>query len=86
LKDFVRCPKCEKQFSLRDWLVIGATHVIFDCKGKPTSRQATLEETVGESIFVKMSEITVALPEQNEDGSRPSDSDRINEIVDGEEE
>jgi len=69
MKDFVRCPKCEKQFSLRDWLVIGATHVIFDCKGKPTSRQATLEESTKQKIFTRITDgkQSVKVGDENEE-------------------
>ena len=65
----VNCPKCEKEFSLSEWLIVGATHVIFDCKGKPTFRQATLEESTEQEIFTRITdgEKSVEVGDENEE-------------------
>ena len=48
----VECPKCGRLFPLNEWLVVGAVHVIFDCTGKSTTRQTTLDEITEEHEMV----------------------------------
>ena len=43
----IKCPKCGQLFAFNEWLIVGAVHVMFDCKGpSDTFEIREIRETV----------------------------------------